>query len=98
MARTQTMVQLTDDLVTELDVHAAGRGMSRSALIREALTIYLTEQRARDIGRQIVDGYRKRPPDEPDAWGDVAPAGSAGTREVLQRLDNEEQRDGRPTW
>lgn len=34
MARTQTMVQLSDDLINELDLLAAGRGVSRSALIR----------------------------------------------------------------
>lgn len=92
------MVQLTDDLVTELDAHAADLGVSRSALIREALTTYLSERRAADIGRRIADGYRARPPDEPDAWGAVAAPGDRGTLELLQRLDAEEQRDGLARW
>jgi hypothetical protein len=37
MARIQTLVQLTDDLVALLDAEAADRGVSRSALIREIL-------------------------------------------------------------
>lgn len=92
------MVQLTDDLVVALDAHAAERGISRSALIREALTAYLAEQRTVDIGQQIVEGYRARPPDEPDAWGEVTTPGDAGTREVRQRLDAEEHREGRSLW
>jgi len=91
------MVQLSDDLVAELDEVAANQGVSRSALIRRALADYLTEVRASDVGRRIVEGYRAIPPETPDAWGDVA-AADTGTRELLQRLDAEERAAGHAPW
>lgn len=41
LARTQTMVQLSDELVAALDDEAERRNMSRSALIRQAVTEFL---------------------------------------------------------
>ncbi|CAN5254257.1 hypothetical protein BH23ACT9_BH23ACT9_39100 [soil metagenome] len=41
--RTQTMVQLTADLVARLDDRAAREGVSRSRLIRRAIDAYLGE-------------------------------------------------------
>jgi metal-responsive CopG/Arc/MetJ family transcriptional regulator len=67
MARTQTLVQLSDDLLAALDQHAASSGRSRSELIREAIERYIHDELERDIDRQIVDGYR-RVPQEPDPW------------------------------
>jgi Arc/MetJ-type ribon-helix-helix transcriptional regulator len=61
MARQQTLVQLSDELVAGLDARAGREGRSRSELIREAITEYLAADREAEIDRQIVDGYTRRP-------------------------------------
>ena len=70
MARQQTLVQLTDELVALLDQRAAQSGRSRSDLIREAIERYLEDDREAAISRAIVEGYT-RIPQEDDPWADV---------------------------
>jgi hypothetical protein len=94
MARAQTLVQLTHDLVALLDEEAAERGLSRSALIREVPTEHLDERRQVSVSEAIVDGYRRVPPATPDAWGDAEQLTDQATADLLQRLDAEEDRDG----
>jgi hypothetical protein len=94
MARTQTMVQLTDELLGLLDDEARRRGVSRSALIREALDGYLAERRERDLARSIVEGYTRIPPATPDEWGDPEAQADRSTLELLRRLDAEEHASG----
>jgi len=68
MARTQTLVQLSDTLVSTLDEHAARLHRTRSDLIREALERYLADSSEAEIDRRIVAGYRRRP--SKDIWGE----------------------------
>ncbi len=71
--RAQTLVQLTDELVDQLDRRAAREGVSRSALIREILTGALDDPSYDRISAQIVEGYRRVPQvDEHDEWGDFS--------------------------
>jgi predicted transcriptional regulator len=70
MPRQQTLVQLTDELLALLDERASRTGRSRSALIREAIERYLSEDREAAIDAAIVAGYR-RFPQEPDPWVDL---------------------------
>ncbi len=70
MARTQTLVQLTDELVAALDQRAVTTGRSRSDLIREALQSYLADAAADEIDRRIVAGYRSLP-QEDDPWAEA---------------------------
>jgi len=98
MKRTQTMVQLTDELVMLLDREAARRGLSRSALIRSALEQFLRESQEALISQQIVEGYTQIPPATPDAWGDLEATTDQATVDLLQRLDAEERQQGRPPW
>ena len=67
MARTQTLVQLDDQLLASLDQRAAERGVSRSKLIRDAIETYLAEDINGAIDAAILAGYRRRPPDDPGA-------------------------------
>jgi Arc/MetJ-type ribon-helix-helix transcriptional regulator len=63
MKRTQTLVQLNDELLAELDaLRARGGGRSRSAVIREAIERYLAAQSEQAIDQAIVDGYTRQPP------------------------------------
>lgn len=80
MGRSQTMVQLTDELVEELDIEAERRGISRSELIREALDRHLADLRSTAVGSRRVAGSLAHPaytpdtPDTPDTWGDLGRA------------------------
>ena len=67
MSRTQTLVQLDDQLLASLDQRAAERGVSRSKLIRDAIEMYLAEDIGGAIDAAIEAGYHRRPPDHPDA-------------------------------
>jgi hypothetical protein len=98
MARVQTMVQLTEELVEMLDREAARRRMSRSALIRAVLEESLAHEREASVGRSIADGYRRIPPATPDEWGDVGRLTDAATTDMLQRLDAEERASGHSPW
>jgi metal-responsive CopG/Arc/MetJ family transcriptional regulator len=64
MARTQTLVQLSDELLAELDARAAREGRSRSDMIREAIADYLTGDRQGEIDRRIVEGYTRHPQED----------------------------------
>lgn len=92
------MVQLTDELVEELDQVARRRNVSRSEVIRDALGAYVADLQAADVGHQIASAYTALPPTTPDAWGDPSAPGDAGSRELLQRLDAEERAGGLEAW
>jgi len=65
MGRTQTLVQLTAEILAELDeLRAREGGRSRSELIREAIERYLAEQREETIDRAIVEGYTRQPSED----------------------------------
>lgn len=72
MARRQTLVQLSDELVAALDERAARRHVSRSQLIRTALEQYIAGDEDAEIDRAIVEGYTRIPPGELDAWAQEA--------------------------
>jgi metal-responsive CopG/Arc/MetJ family transcriptional regulator len=69
-ARTQTLVQLSDELLERLDSYRAREGRSRSAVVREAIERYLAADREAEIDRLIVDAYERRPPE--DVWNEQA--------------------------
>ncbi|TMK38815.1 MAG: ribbon-helix-helix protein, CopG family [Actinobacteria bacterium] len=70
VARSQTLVQLTDELVALLDQRAAAEQRSRSELIREAIERYVAADRGAEISRRIVSGYEQIPQegDDLEAW------------------------------
>ena len=72
MARRQTLVQLSDELLALLDERAARSGRSRSELIRAAVERELAEERAAAIDAAIVEGYRRIPPLEHNRWAEAS--------------------------
>ena len=98
MARTQTMVQLNEELLESLDVVAARRGISRSALIRELVIDGLQQTGAAALGERIADGYRRMPQALPDEWGDPVATADVATGELLARLDTEDRASGHESW
>jgi metal-responsive CopG/Arc/MetJ family transcriptional regulator len=72
MARTQTLVQLNEELLARLDERAAREGRSRSALVRDAIAEYLHDDTAAETDRAIVAGYTRTPPTEEErAWAEA---------------------------
>ena len=67
MARTQTLVQLNDELLDRLDAYRKRAGRSRSDVVREAIERYLAADREAEIDRLIVEAYTRQPPQ--DVWG-----------------------------
>lgn len=61
MARTQTLVQLSEELLRRLDERAAREGRSRSALIRDAIDDYLYDEEQAQIDCEIREGYERIP-------------------------------------
>lgn len=98
MARTQTMVQLNDELLETLDHAAARRGSSRSVLIRELLWEGLRQDRDALIGQQIAEGYRRIPQGTVEEWGDLSASNRASRSRVLERLEAEERAAGFEPW
>ena len=98
MARTQTMVQLSEDLLRSLDDMARALGVSRSKLIRDLVTEGLHRASIDEVGARIADGYRRIPQGVPDEWGDIQAGSEAATEDLLVRLDAEERAAGHPPW
>ena len=77
--RTQTLVQLNDELLRRLDERAAREDRSRSALIRAAIEAYLHDEEKARIDREIIEGYERIPPTEEEmAWA------AASTRKMIE--------------
>jgi metal-responsive CopG/Arc/MetJ family transcriptional regulator len=71
VSRTQTLVQLNDELLRRLDERAAREGRSRSALIRDAIEAHLVDEERDEISRQIIAGYERIPETEEEmAWAE----------------------------
>jgi metal-responsive CopG/Arc/MetJ family transcriptional regulator len=64
VTRTQTLVQLSEELLRRLDERAAREGRSRSAVIREAIEAYLKDEENARIDREIREGYERIPETE----------------------------------
>ncbi len=61
VGRQQTLVQLSDDLVSALDERADMSGRSRSDLIRTAIEQFLRDDIDGGIDEAIVAGYTREP-------------------------------------
>jgi predicted DNA-binding protein len=72
VARRQTLVQLSDELLALLDQRAARTGRSRSDLIRSAIERELAEDREAAIDAAIVEGYGRIPPRQDDPWAEAS--------------------------
>ena len=61
VGRDQTLVQLSDDLLTRLDARRVREGRSRSEVVRDAIERYLAEDREAEIDRVLVEAYTRIP-------------------------------------
>ena len=87
VARRQTLVQLTDDLVDVLDAIAAKQGTTRSALIRSVLEGFVQEEDETEKDRRLVEGYTRFPPgteDDPPEWGTLEALAEWSARKMIE--------------
>jgi len=90
--RTQTLVQLTDALVDQLDRRASRLGVSRSRLIRDLLEESLADERRLETTRRMIEGYERAPQEDArDEWGDLDAWTEVNTRRNLAALAGEEE-------
>jgi predicted DNA-binding protein len=100
-SRTQTMVQLNEELLERLDRRASASGVSRSQVIREAIEAYLADDQAATTDRLIVEGYTRMPQGgeyDADAWGELGAMATALTVDQMRRLNEEERAAGFEPW
>lgn len=101
MARTQTIVQLTEDLVEALDARASREGVSRSAVIRAAVEQLLAQDHEAELDRQIIEGYQRAPQGgefDRDEWGDLGALVSGLATAQWHELESEEREAGVDPW
>ena len=63
MARREVLVQLDDDLVTELDRIAEAQSTSRSELLRRGARAVIEAEEAAAADAELIAAYRRQPPD-----------------------------------
>lgn len=63
MVRREVLVQLDDDLVSQLDEIARARRTSRSALLRVGTRAVIDADERMAADRRLVDAYRRLPED-----------------------------------
>jgi predicted transcriptional regulator len=100
-ARTQTMVQLNEDLLKLLDLRASADGISRSQVIREAIEAYLAADRAAAVDKEIVEGYEGIPQGgefDADEWGNLGTMMATMSAEQMRQLNDEEREAGFEPW
>jgi metal-responsive CopG/Arc/MetJ family transcriptional regulator len=77
-------VQLSVELVEELDALARKQGTSRSALIRDVLTDYVKTESDAEKDRRMIEGYTRMPQtDDVDEWGDLNAWAQHSAREMV---------------
>jgi len=93
MARKQVIVQLSDQILADLDALAAKDGVSRSEVIRRAVTAHVRDRKWEEWDRISNEAYA-RIPDDPEltAWQEAA------TREAFRRAEEEERAAGFAPW
>ena len=56
------------------------------------------QDRERQIGEAIAEGYRQIAQGAPDEWGDLSEHNRRSNREMLKRLDAEDRAAGFDPW
>ena len=75
----QIAIRIPDILAGQLDqLVASGRFDTRADAVRAALEALIDAERRADVGRRIVEGYRKVPQDDVE----VAAAAEAASRSI----------------
>ncbi len=101
MARTQTMVQLTTELLEQLDAAAAKAGVSRSEVIRTSIAAYLDSDVEKQAETEWIAAHSNdcSNPDAIDSWGDLSAQTKRVSAATTVRLAQEESiKNGNGAW
>lgn len=93
MARRQVIVQLSDQILADLNALAAKDGVSRSEIIRQAVVAHVRDRTWEEWDRISNEAYA-RIPDDPA----LVASQDAATRALFRRLDEEERAAGFAPW
>jgi Arc/MetJ-type ribon-helix-helix transcriptional regulator len=75
----QIAIRIPEALASGLDMLvSSGRFESKADAVRSALEALIDTERRAEVGRQIIEGYRRVPQDDVD----VAAAGQAAARSI----------------
>ena len=75
----QIAIRIPDDLAAGLDaLVSSGRFETKADAVRTALEALIDAERRAEVGRQIVEGYRRVPQED----ADVTAAGQAAARAI----------------
>lgn len=75
----QIAIRIPDPLANELErLVSSGRFETKADAVRTALETLIDAERRADVGRRIVEGYRRVPQED----ADVAEAGRAASRSI----------------
>ena len=75
----QIAIRIPDHLAADLDsLVSSGRFETKADAVRTALEALIDAERRAELGRQIVEGFRRVPQED----ADVAAAGQAATRSI----------------
>jgi Arc/MetJ-type ribon-helix-helix transcriptional regulator len=75
----QIAIRIPDSLAAQLDaLVSTGHYGTKAEVVRAALEALIDAERRADVGRKIVEGYRRVPQDEED----VKDANQAATRSI----------------
>ena len=75
----QIAIRIPDELAASLSqLVADGRFETKAEAVRAALETLIDAERRADVGRRIVEGYRRVPQED----GDLAEAGHAASRSI----------------
>jgi hypothetical protein len=99
--RTQTIVQLNEDLLKLLDSRASADGVSRSQVIRDAIEAYLSADRATAVDQLIIEGYQRTPQGgefDIDEWGSLGAMMATMSAEQMRQLNEEEREADFEPW
>ena len=99
MTSVQIAVRLPESLLREVDALVEdGVAQSRADAVRTALEQLVRLCESRRIGRQIAEGYERRPVGEPDEWGSLDQMADWGAAAILADLERQEHEAGVEEW
>lgn len=79
MSRKPVLIQLSDELISQLDEVVEEQGRSRSAIVRDAVERYVATESIAAKDRRLIEAYARVPDD--GEWADWA---EAGLRDLLE--------------
>lgn len=66
-----TLIHMPTDLIEEIDARAHRENVSRSHLIRQAVSAFLSSEPREELASRVAQAYEDQPLSTADQWGDL---------------------------